>query len=172
MYRCESWTIKKAEQWRIGAFKSWCWRRLLGVFLDSKEIKQVDPKGNQLWIFTGRMMLKLKLKLHYFGYLMWRTDSLEKILLLGKIEGRKRRGRQRMQWLEGIIDSMDMGLGGLRELVMDRKAWRAMVHGVPKSPTWPSDWTELGIKQRTQKSHSLTFFLSKMEIAIQIKYLS
>ena len=125
MYRCESWTIKKAEQWRIGAFKSWCWRRLLGVFLDSKEIKQVDPKGNQLWIFTGRMMLKLKLKLHYFGYLMWRTDSLEKILLLGKIEGRKRKVQQKMRQLDNITNSMDMNLSNLWEIVnyLRNRAW-------------------------------------------------
>ena len=118
MYGCESWTVRKAECQRIDAFELWCWRRLLSS-LDFKEIQQVHPKGDQPLVFDGRMMLKLKLQ--YFGHLMRRTDSLEKTLMLGKIEGRRRGGRQRMRWLDGIIDSMGMGFSGLRVLVMDRE---------------------------------------------------
>ena len=140
MYGCESWTIKKAECRRIDAFEVWCWRRLFRVpwtAMRSNEpiLKEINP-GCSL---EGLM---LKLKLQYFGHLLPRADSFEKSLMLGKIEGR-RRGRQRMRWLDGIIDSIDMGLGGLRELVMDRQAWHAMVHGVTKCQTGLSDWTEL-----------------------------
>ena len=141
MYGCESWTIKKDECQRIDSFELWCWRGLLKApWTARRSIQSILKKISPGCSLEGLM---LKLKLQYFDHLMWRADSFEKTLMLGNIEGRRRGGRQRVRWLDGTTNSKEVSLGKLRELVMGREAWRSVVHGVTKSQTWLSDWTEL-----------------------------
>ena len=155
MYGCESWTVKKAECWKIDAFELWCWRRLLRVPWTTRRSNQSILKEISHGCSLEGLMLNLKLQ--YFGHLMQRVDSLEKTLMLGGIGGRRRRGQQGMRWLNGITDSMDMSLHKVRELVMDRETWRAVIHRVTKSWTRLSDWSELNWPQTCWSETLMSF---------------
>ena len=171
MYGCESWPIKKAECWKIDAFELWCWRRLLRVPWTARRFNQSILKEISPGCSLEGLMLKLKLQ--YFGHLMWRTDSFEKTLMLGKIKGRRRRGQQRMRWFNAITDSMDTSLNKFQDLVMDRENWCATVHVVAKSLTWLSDWNELNWTRGLTFTLILTkfiFVLSSGSIAMDLLY--